>query len=175
MQLLWDRGEGNGYAHNLTTDPLDNTPPHEVLLQAALGDHQVANITAEVEARTVGAAVYDPALEAGRHWEDDPFMDLTAGAGRSRARRTRAAACSSTTTAARSASTGTRGQGTATPPNENVPPRHRVGLRRRSARLPAGGRRRPAAGGLVPRAATASRAAPTPDGYCFSNGWTGAP
>src|SRR6478672_1055993 len=34
MQLLWDRGEANGYAHNMTTDPLPNTNPHEVLLQA---------------------------------------------------------------------------------------------------------------------------------------------
>ncbi len=26
MQLLWDRGEGNGYAHHMTTDPLPDTP-----------------------------------------------------------------------------------------------------------------------------------------------------
>ena len=37
IQLLWDRGEANGYAHNMTTDPLPNTPPHEVLLAAGLG------------------------------------------------------------------------------------------------------------------------------------------
>ena len=29
MQLLWDRGEGNGYAHHMTDDPLPNTPEHE--------------------------------------------------------------------------------------------------------------------------------------------------
>ena len=49
VQLLWDRGEANGYAHNMTTNPLPNTNPHEVLLQAALGDHQVANVTAEAD------------------------------------------------------------------------------------------------------------------------------
>ena len=78
MQLLWDRGEGNGYAHHMTDDPLDSdedysagTPPHEVLLHPAFGDHQVANVAAEVEARTVGASVYQPALDPGRHWEAD--------------------------------------------------------------------------------------------------------
>jgi hypothetical protein len=78
MQLLWDRGEGNGYAHHMTTDPLPNTPEHQVLLQAALGDHQVANIGAEVEARTIGASIYKPALDPGRHWEANPFMQLPA-------------------------------------------------------------------------------------------------
>ena len=76
VQLLWDRGEGNGYAHNMTTHPLPNTPPHEVLLQPAIGDHQVANVTAEVEARTIGASVYTPALEPGRHWEENPFLGI---------------------------------------------------------------------------------------------------
>ena len=48
-----------------------NTPTHEVLLHPAFGDHQVANVTAEVEARTIGASVYQPALDPGRHWEAD--------------------------------------------------------------------------------------------------------
>jgi hypothetical protein len=26
IQMLWDRGEPNGYAHHMTTDPLPNTP-----------------------------------------------------------------------------------------------------------------------------------------------------
>ena len=55
VQMLWDRGEANGYAHHMTSDPLANTPPHEVLLHPAFGDHQVANVTTEVEARTIGA------------------------------------------------------------------------------------------------------------------------
>jgi hypothetical protein len=76
MQLLWDRGEANGYAHHLTDDPLANTPEHNVLLQLAVGDHQVSNVTAEVEARTAGIPVYKPALDPGRHWESNPFMEL---------------------------------------------------------------------------------------------------
>ncbi len=76
MQLLWDRGETNGYAHHITSDPLANTPAKEVLMQAAVGDHQVANITAEVEARTIGASIYKPAVDPGRHWESNPFMQI---------------------------------------------------------------------------------------------------
>jgi hypothetical protein len=76
MQMLWDRAEANGYAHHLTDDPLPNTPSHEVLLHAAFGDHQVANVTAEVEARTMGASVYQPALDPGRHWESDGVNPL---------------------------------------------------------------------------------------------------
>ncbi len=76
MQLLWDRGEPNGYAQNMTDDPLPNTPEHQVLFQVDLGDHQVANVTAEVAARTVGAKLLTPALDPGRHWEDQPFLGI---------------------------------------------------------------------------------------------------
>jgi len=57
MQMLWDRGEPNGYAQHMTTDPLPNTPPHHVLLEMALGDHQVSNVAFLVEARTIGARI----------------------------------------------------------------------------------------------------------------------
>jgi hypothetical protein len=66
MQLLWDRAEANGYAQHMTSDPLPNTPPHEVLLHVAFGDHQVANVAAETEARTIGAHVREPYLDPGR-------------------------------------------------------------------------------------------------------------
>jgi hypothetical protein len=76
IQLLWDRGEANGYAHHMTDDPLANTPEHTVLLQAAVGDHQVANITAEVEARTIGASIHNPGVYPGRHWQSNPFTEI---------------------------------------------------------------------------------------------------
>ncbi|MQA72827.1 MAG: hypothetical protein GEU88_00470 [Solirubrobacterales bacterium] len=76
MQLLWDRGEPNGYAGHITDHPLPDTPPHEVLYQVDVGDHQVANVTAEVAARTAGAKIYEPALDPGRHWDVDPFMGI---------------------------------------------------------------------------------------------------
>ena len=78
MQLLWDRGEANGYAHHMTDDPLPNTPSHKVLLQMAFGDHQVTNYAGEVEARTIGAQVETPALDPGRHWDSNPFMGIPA-------------------------------------------------------------------------------------------------
>jgi hypothetical protein len=76
LQMLWDRAEANGYAQHMTSDPLPNTPAHQVLLHAALGDFQVTNFSAEVEARTIGARVMDTALMPGRHWAITPFFGL---------------------------------------------------------------------------------------------------
>jgi hypothetical protein len=76
IQMLWDRSESNGYAHHMTDDPYPNTPAHRVLLHVAFGDFQVANLAAEVQARTVGAAVLETALADGRHWARDPFFGL---------------------------------------------------------------------------------------------------
>jgi hypothetical protein len=76
IQLLWDRAEANGYAHHMTSDPLPGTPPHEVLMHVAFADHQVANVTAEVEARTIGASVRWPALAPGRHTDVDPYFGI---------------------------------------------------------------------------------------------------
>jgi len=81
MQMLWDRGEANGYAHHITTDPLPNTPAHTVLLHEAFGDHQVANITTEVEVRTIGASIRQPALLPGRHADVDPYFGIPAVPG----------------------------------------------------------------------------------------------
>ncbi len=66
IQMMWDRGEPNGYANHMTTDPLPDTPAHKVLIEMAFGDHQVANVATEVEARTIGAPLRRPALDPGR-------------------------------------------------------------------------------------------------------------
>jgi hypothetical protein len=66
MQLLWDRAETAGYAAHLTKDAYPNTPPHEVLLHVGLGDHQVAQVTAEVMARTAGMSARTPWADPGR-------------------------------------------------------------------------------------------------------------
>lgn len=76
MQMVWDRGEANGYAHHMTTDPLPGTPQHRVLLIEALGDHQVANVATEVEARTIGARVRQPAVAPGRSLDVEPFWGI---------------------------------------------------------------------------------------------------
>jgi len=78
IQMLWDRAEGNGYAHFLTGNPLPDTPPHEVMLQVSFSDHQVTNHAAEVMARTMGAPIMVPGLPAGRHWEMQPYFTPTA-------------------------------------------------------------------------------------------------
>ena len=71
MQMLWDRGEADGYAWHMTNDPLPNTPKHQVLMSLAFGDHQVSNWAAAVEARTIGARLRTPTLEL--------FRDATGG------------------------------------------------------------------------------------------------
>jgi hypothetical protein len=76
IQMLWDRGEPNGYAQHMTDDPYPNTPAHTVLLHMAYGDHQVANIGTEVEARTIGARLKVPALDPGRSTDVDPFYGI---------------------------------------------------------------------------------------------------
>ncbi|HVV74466.1 MAG TPA: hypothetical protein VHC43_00400 [Mycobacteriales bacterium] len=78
LSSLWDRDDPDGYASHMTSSAVGGllrdctgqgvvpvakvdttcpvaTPDHHVLLQAAWGDHQVANITAFDEARTIGA------------------------------------------------------------------------------------------------------------------------
>ncbi|HVE62193.1 MAG TPA: hypothetical protein VNB94_00120 [Mycobacteriales bacterium] len=67
IQMLWDRGETNGYAAHISRDPLPGTPRHEVLLHVGFGDHQVAQLSAEVMARTIGAATNTGFLRRGRH------------------------------------------------------------------------------------------------------------
>ena len=85
IQTLWDRADPNGYASHMTASAESGLlrdctgkgvvpaasqsaacpagiPDHHVLMQIAWGDHQVANVTAFDEARTIGAeAVGGPA------------------------------------------------------------------------------------------------------------------
>lgn len=77
VQMLWDRSEANGYAEHLTDDPYPGTPRHQVLYQVAFGDHQVANVTADVAARTVGARILLPGLLPGRSTDVVPFWGIT--------------------------------------------------------------------------------------------------
>jgi hypothetical protein len=76
IQQMWDHSDPNGLAHHMTSDPLPNTPAHEVLMQAGLGDHQVSNYAAEVEARTIGAHARLPWADPGRFAEVDPTYGL---------------------------------------------------------------------------------------------------
>ncbi len=78
LQMLWDRAEADGYAEHMTDNPYPGTPAHQVLMQVAFGDHQVANVTADVEARTIGARVRVPALAPGRSPDVTPYWGIPA-------------------------------------------------------------------------------------------------
>jgi hypothetical protein len=80
VQLLWDRGEADGYAWHMTGDPYPNTPAHEVILSPAWGDHQVTNWATLVEARTIGARLRTPAVASFRAQGDAFFGIPTIGA-----------------------------------------------------------------------------------------------
>lgn len=72
VQLLWDRGETDGYANHVTSNPLPGTPTHDVLLLGAVGDHQVIEYSLRVEAATMGVPVHIPLAVTGRVAEHDP-------------------------------------------------------------------------------------------------------
>jgi hypothetical protein len=76
MQTLWDRAEANGYALHMTSDPLPNTPAHKVLMHAGLGDHQVAQVAAETEARTIGARTRSAYVDPGRSFDVAPGFGI---------------------------------------------------------------------------------------------------
>nr|WP_202455022.1 hypothetical protein [Streptomyces sp. SID8367] len=69
-QMVWDRGETNGYAQTLAGNG------DRVLMHLAYGDHQVANAAADVEARTLGARLLTPALAPGRSPDKVPYWGI---------------------------------------------------------------------------------------------------
>jgi hypothetical protein len=82
LQMVWDRGEPDGYVAHMTDGSLPGTPKHTVMLFEAFGDHQVTNVATEVEARVIGAKLKLPSLADGRSrdrkpfWGIEPFGDL---------------------------------------------------------------------------------------------------
>jgi hypothetical protein len=76
IQVLWDRSDANGYAWHMTHDPYPGTPRHTVLLHEAFGDHQVANVATEVEARVIGARLRNPSLDPGRSLDVQPYYGI---------------------------------------------------------------------------------------------------
>jgi hypothetical protein len=65
-EMLWEEVEASGHALHLTSDPYPGTPAKKILLHVAFGDHQVANVSAEIEARSLGAHLHTPALPPGK-------------------------------------------------------------------------------------------------------------
>lgn len=84
IQLLWDRGENQGYVQHLVTDPFPGVPAKSVLMIQAFGDHQVANVSTEVLARTLGAVAMKPSLADGRSPDVEHFWGIDAASGTER-------------------------------------------------------------------------------------------
>ncbi len=81
IQQLWDRGDPDGYAEQMTSHPLPGTPSHTVLMQIAYGDFQVSMYAGAAEARTIGAKVYEPALGSARSRDRNLFYGIPAISG----------------------------------------------------------------------------------------------
>lgn len=77
MQSLWDRVEPTGYTHRIVDDPLPGTPPHQVLMTAALGDHQVTTLGAHHMARSAGVGHLDTGIR--EIWGLPPAQDGAVG------------------------------------------------------------------------------------------------
>jgi hypothetical protein len=167
IQMLWDPAEANGYAQHMTADPLADTPRHKVLMHVAFGDHQVANVASEVEARTIGARLYRPALVPGRYRQARPFWGLP-GVPRFPWRGSAVVYWDGGPVSFEG--------GTASPPNANVPPRpphygedphsyprsDELARRQKAAFLAIGGKL------INPCRTPGGRPRP-----CFANGWPG--
>ncbi len=60
--MLWERTEPAGYAPYVLDDLLPGTPDHRVMIDAAIGDHQVTTLGAAVMARTMGMEHVDTGI-----------------------------------------------------------------------------------------------------------------
>ena len=117
IQILWDRADPNGYVNALRPgNELPDTHPHRVMYQVAYGDHQVAVVSAEVAARSAGAAVDPMSLEAGR----SPDVELLHGVPKITSYPYRGSAFVYFDTGD---FTPANQNGTPAPPTENVPPK----------------------------------------------------
>ena len=131
----------------------------------ATGDHQVANITAEVEARTIGAKVYSTMLQPSRIWPGQGFGIPTFTAPLSSGN------AMVYYDGGPPAFVGTRDNGTKPAPIENVPPRPQWGFGDDPHGFPRNSPEGQAHevsflnGGVVGPCAGAT--------YCYSNGWDG--
>lgn len=71
--LLWDRAEPTGFTTSLRSGALTDGFGHEVLVQGALGDHQVTNYGTHVMARAIGAPPLETSAEL--FWGMEPVAD----------------------------------------------------------------------------------------------------
>ncbi len=60
-QNFWDRAEPVGFMPHLRDDPFEGSPAHDFMMRAAVGDHSVSTLAAQLQARTLNA----PHVESG--------------------------------------------------------------------------------------------------------------
>lgn len=77
LQLMWDRVEPTGYTHRIVSDPLPGTWTHDILMTAALGDHQVTTLGAHHMARAAGIGHLDTGIR--EIWGLSEFNDGDVG------------------------------------------------------------------------------------------------
>jgi hypothetical protein len=59
-QMRWDKVEGSGVVNTVLTGTPTGVPPKQLLMQIALGDPQVANLSSYWQARSMGIPVLSP-------------------------------------------------------------------------------------------------------------------
>lgn len=77
MQMLWDPGEGSGWAWFMNERSLDeDTPAKQVLVQVAIGDAQVPTLGGQIQARAWNASLVDPPVREvwGVETQEAPFV-----------------------------------------------------------------------------------------------------
>jgi hypothetical protein len=72
IQMMWDRSEPDGYMPYIVSNNLPNTPAHQVLIHANIGDYQVTPLGAHIIARAVGAKNLSPVNREVYGVTDDP-------------------------------------------------------------------------------------------------------
>ncbi len=76
IQMLYDRGENNGYVNHVTSDPLPGSTPTRVLIHIGLGDKTVSETTGEILARSMNVPRHTPTIVSGRHVAEEPYLGI---------------------------------------------------------------------------------------------------
>ncbi len=76
IQMLYDRGENNGYVNHVTRDPLPGSTTSRVLIHLAIGDKTVSETAGEILARSMDVPRHLPSVVQGRHVAVEPYLNI---------------------------------------------------------------------------------------------------
>ncbi len=76
IQMLYDRGENNGYVNHVTRDPLPGSTTSRVLIHLAIGDKTVSETAGEILARSMDVPRHLPSVVDGRHVAVEPYLNI---------------------------------------------------------------------------------------------------